>query len=179
MLNITHAQFIATVAALRGAVIIGLRATVDTRARKTGNPFGAIAKRVRAVGFVGANYGNAVVREGARQGAGDAATFTPEPLPWGEWLVANKVIVHNGEHYLRTESTPGQRNRQPARVLGYIGEQGQPLSHAQVAPFLPAKRESAKQQAHGLTETVHVRTYKLSNIETVRFGGKTYRLVPN
>jgi len=178
MLNITHSQFIAAIAAFRGAVIVGIRATIDARARKTGNPFGAIAKRIRAVGFVGANYGKAVAREGARQGASDAAAFVPESLPWGEWLVPNKVIAHGGEHYLRTESTPNQRGRQPARVLGYTGERGESLTFEQVKPFLPAKRESAKQQAHGLNETVHVRTYKLSNIETVRFGGQTYRLVP-
>lgn len=177
METITKQKLIETLASTPGARPVGILATIDARARKTGNPFGAISKTVRAVGFVGADYGNSVKREGARQGARSAGDFIPQSLPWGQWAVNGKVIEHKGEFYLRTQSTPGNRAKQPARVLNYRGENGQFLSREQVAPFLPEVKESAKQEAAGLTETIHVRTYKLSNIQRIRLNGRTFQLV--
>lgn len=163
--------------ALGGARPVGIVADVDAKARKTGNPFGSVSKRVRVVGFVGADYQSAVKNEAARQGT-DGKAFKAESLPWGEWVPGfeNRVIRHNGKLYLRTQSTPGQRNRQPARVLAYRGEDGRFLSRDDIKPFLPRERESAKQQATaGLSRTVHVRTYSFEGIRALRIGGKTLR----
>lgn len=162
-----------------GAVIVGLNATVDARAK--GDLRGTL-KRVRAVGFVGADYGKAVVREGARQYV-DASEFTPARLPWGQWLVPHKVITHKGAYYLRTQSTPGQRRAQPAKVLGYMTEDMEPMPASMVRPYLPAPSYSARQQEVGVgdgtpDEQVWVRTYAFSSIDTVRVGGCTYKLVP-
>lgn len=179
MKTITHKELVATVAEKAGAMPVGIVATVDAKLLKTGNPFGTVAKRVRAVGFVGAKYGASVAREGERQGV-DASQFEASSLPWGQWLVANKVIAHKGAMYLRTQSTPGQRQRQPAKVLAYVGGNGQRLTHEQVSPFLPAKSVSRKQTEVGLDESkqIDVRTYAFASIERVRVGGQTYRLVP-
>ncbi len=181
MQKLTHSQLIAIVAARNGAAIVGIEALTDAKARKTGNPHGAIFKHVRAVGFVGANYENAVKREGGRQGAEDAAGFVAASLPWGAWHVANKVISHKGDFYLRTQSTPGQRNRQPARLLSYRDSKGQFLSRDAVRPFLPAPSVSKKQADVGLgmeaAEQVMVRTYKFSSIRKVRVNGQSFELV--
>lgn len=161
--------------AIAGARPVGIVADVDAKARK--NPFGDIRKRVRVVGFVGADYQSAVKNEAARQGSNGKA-FKAESLPWGEWVPGfeNRVITHKGNFYLRTQSTPGQRNRQPARVLAYRGEDGRFLSRDDVKPFLPPERESAKQQATaGLSRTVHVRTYSFEGIRSLRVNGKTLR----
>ena len=163
MQTLTHSQFIQILTSRKGAAIVGVEALTDAKARKTGNPHGAIFKHVRAVGFVGADYERSVQREGARQDAPAAASFEAMSLPWGEWHLAGKVISHKGAFYLRTQSTPGQRNRQPARLLSYRDAKGLFLSKEAVRPFLPAPSVSARQAAVGIgndaSAQVAVRTY--------------------
>jgi hypothetical protein len=174
MKKLTHSQLVALIEATSGAAIVGLQALTDTRAKKTGNPFSLIEKRIRAVAFVGADYENAVNNEAIRQDG--AAKFESEKLPWGEWLIQNKVITHKGEYYLRTQSTPGNRRVQPARVLDYIAD-GYKTTRAAIAQWLPEVKEAAKQQVQtGITKTVWVRTYKFSSIEKIRVNGETYQL---
>lgn len=176
MKSLTHTQFIKIIQNTQGAAIVGIEAITDAKPLKTGNPFNGINKHVRAVGFVGANYGEAVKREGERQGA-DASAFVASPRPYGEWLVPNKVATHKGELYLRTQSTPNQRRKQPARLLAYRDNSGKFLSKDEVKPFLPKKTESAKQAAAGLVGKVDVREYKFSSIRKVRVNGQTFALV--
>lgn len=186
MQTLTYSSFIAILAAHSGALPVGILALTDSRARKTGNPFPdkTIMKLSRSVGFVGAKYENAVHREGERQGERDAHYFVAEKLPWGKWLIPNKVIEKEGAYYLRTQSTPGQRNRQPARVLSYRDIHGRTLDRDAVKPFLPLPSFSTKQAAYGLGDgaaaeraQVQVRTYAFDSIEVVRVAGATYRLV--
>ena len=176
MKSLTHTQLVSLITAHKGAAIIGLEAITDAKPLKTGNPFDGINKHVRAVGFVGANYGEAVKREGSRQGV-DASEFVADSRPWGQWLIPNKVAEHKGELYLRTQSTPNQRRKQPARLLAYRDNNGKFLSRDEVKPFLPKKTESAKQAAAGLVGKVDVREYKFSSIRKVRVNGQTFALV--
>ncbi len=178
MEKLKHSEFIARLS-VGGAHFVGLKATIDARANK---PFKGITKTVRTVGLVGANYESAVIREGDRQGA-DASRFVADSRPWGEWLIPNKIATHKGEFYLRTQSTPGQRRKQAARVLCYRDETGRYVSKADIAPFLPAPSLSSKQSDAGLSDSpanqIWVREYKLSNVERVRIGGRTFDLVPD
>lgn len=175
MKKITHKELADLLASKPGAMPVGIDAETDAKARKTGNPYGAIRKRVRAVGFVGADYVTGLVREGARQGI-DASGFEGDSLPWGEWLTVGKVIVHKGAFYLRTQTTPGQRNRQPAKVLAYLGENGETLAKELVAPFLPRETVSAKQVAIGFDaeKQVKVRTYAFASLRKVRVAGQSF-----
>lgn len=176
MKTLSHKELLELIKSSKGAMPVGLMAETDGRARKTGNPHGLIFKRVRAVGFVGASYQKAVENEAGRQGE-DASEFQAESLPWGEWVILNKVIFHKGAFYLRTQTTPGQRRNQPARVLAYLAENGNEISCDEAKKFLPAPRESAKQQDEAnLTGTVWVRTYAFASIKRIRINGQTYRL---
>jgi hypothetical protein len=194
MKTLTYSQLIEKLQNSKGAVIVGIEALTDAKPLKTAvirewqggddfatkkiaNTFDGINKQVRAVGFVGANYGESVKREGARQGAESAAEFVAESRPWGEWVVPSKVATHKGEFYLRTQSTPGQRERQPARLLAYRDNAGQFLSPDEVKPFLPKKAESAKQTSAGLAKKVNIREYKFSSLLKVRIGGETFKVV--
>ena len=177
MKTLTYSKLIEKLKSAKGAAIVGIEALTDAKPLKTGNPFDGILKHVRAVGFVGADYGKAVQREGERQGAEKAAEFVAESRPWGEWLIPLKVATHKGEFYLRTQSTPGQRRKQPARLLCYRDNKGQFLSPDAVKPFLPKKAESKKQAESGLAEKIDVREYKFSSIRKVRIGGETFQLV--
>lgn len=187
MNTLTHSAFISILNAHKGAAIVGLSALTDAKARKTGNPFpnATVFKDLRAVGFVGADYGKAVQREGERQGSAEAATFEAKPLPWGAWVegMEGKVIAHKGAHYLRTQTTPGQRKRQPARLIGYRDTEGRFLSPDAVKPFLPAPTVSKRQADAGLgesaSEQIMVRTYAFASIRKVRVNGRTFALVPD
>ena len=174
-MKINHSQLIEILNLSKGALIVGILAHTDAKAKKTNNPYGCITKIVRAVGFVGADYQKAVIREGDRQNA-IPTQFTAESLSWGEWLIPNKVITHKGNFYLRTQSTPGQRNRQPAKVLNYRAENGQYVKHEDIKQFLPVVKESAKQQFAGLNETIFVRTYAFDSIKKIRIIGFTLEL---
>lgn len=180
MKKITHKELASLLASVPGAMPVGIDAETDAKARKTGNPYGTIKKRIRAVGFVGADYVTGLVREGARQGV-DATEFQVDSLPWGEWLTVDKVIVHKGAFYLRTQTSPGQRNRQPAKVLAYLGENGETLTKEQVDPFLPRETVSAKQAAIGIdaAKQVKVRTYAFASLRKVRVAGQSFVVVPS
>ncbi len=178
MKTLTQSQLVAIIAGSPGVVMLGLQTLTDTKARKTGNPFGQIFKRTKLGAVVGADYQKSVEREAGRQGA-DASEFEAEKLPWGEWVkgLEGKVIQHKGELFLRTQSTPGQRAAIPAHLLGYFDATGKELAKESVAPFIKEAGESAKQQDEaGLDSTIWVRTYKLSSVEQVTINGEVYQL---
>lgn len=176
MKTISQNQLLEIIRDSKGALIVGLLTLTDAKARKTNNPFGQIFKQVRSVGFVGADYQKAVERESGRQ-LTNSNDFQSESLPWGEWLILNKVIIHKGEFYLRTQTTPNQRRKQAAKVLNYRDAGGKFLSFESIKNFLPPVYESAKQQDEaGLDKTVWVRTYKFSSIQKIRINGQTFLL---
>jgi hypothetical protein len=185
MKSITHSQLVELLRASKGALPVGIRAVTDAKLLKTGNPYVNVTKEIRAVAFVGADYGDAVRREGVgRQGAFEADAFVSAPLPaWKGVVIPNKVYCHkgNGRLYLRTQSTPGMRKRQPAKVISYNDASGKVLSHEQVRPYLPAKSVSAKQSAVGMDAPlqVDVREYAFDSIRVLRIGGRAYRLLPD
>ena len=160
-----------------GAVMVGLSTLTDAKARKTGNTIGTIFKQSRGVGIVGADYENAVRREGERQGANEAAEFKAESRPWGEWLVPSKVATHKGRLYLRTQSAPRQRKVSPWKVRAYRDASGKFLSPDAVKPFLPEKTDSARQTEVGLQAKIEVREFAFDSIQKVRIDGKTFELV--
>jgi hypothetical protein len=161
-----------------GAMPVGIVATTDARARKTGNPYGKISKTVKAVGFVGADYGASVERQSERNG--NKTEFIPDSLPWGQWEIPNKVIFHKGKFYLRTQTAPGNRRKQAAKVICYRAENGQFLSREDVKPFLPVAKESARQAdeagLEGAENQIWVRTYAFESLEKIRIGGRTYKV---
>lgn len=192
--TLSHSQLVELLKNKGGAFPVGLRATTDAKLSKfakgegrndvSANPFANVSKDVRAVGFVGASYEKAVQREGVvRQGMMDADAFKGAPRSWGVWVTGceSKVACHKGRFYLRTQTTPGMRKRQPAKVLCYKDASGRVLSKDDVAPYLPAKSVSAKQASVGMDapNQVDVREYAFDSITVLRIAGRTYRLVPD
>lgn len=179
MNKLTHSELAALITARPGAFPVGILAETDARLLKTGNPNKSVKKTVRTVGFVGANYQKAVRREGERQGAEQAENFVAKPRPWGEWVkgAEGKIATHKGQFYLRTQSTPGQRERARTKVLNYRGENGQFLKFEEVKPFLPAKSYSTRQADVGIEgegQQINVNEYGFSSLKKVRIAGKTY-----
>ncbi len=175
MKTLSHADLLEKLQTISGNMFIGIQAITDAKARKTNNPHGIIFKHVRAVGAVGANYQSSVNREATRQGG--LPEFQADSLPWGKWLIPGKVIEHGKRLYLRTQCTPGQRRKQPARVLDYRNEWGQFIERADAQAFITTRKESAKQQgATGINKTIWVSNYAFDSIRKIRIGGTTYKL---
>lgn len=170
MKTLTQSEFVALLASHKGAAFLGLDTLTDAKAKKTGNPYGVILKRARCVTQTGVGYEGAVNRQGGREGV--EAEFVADRLPWGKWLVPNKVIEHNGRLYLRTQTTAGMRRKRPA-VVRYLTPNGERLTREAVRPFLPEKTGSAKQESHGVMEEIQVRAIALDNVLRVRVNGET------
>lgn len=180
MKTLTHSQLVQILAQSKGAMPVGILAITDAKAKKTGNPYGVILKTSRSVGFVGANYEKAVRREGERQGSENAENFVAQPRPWGQWLIPNKVAENKGKFYLRTQSTPGQRERSRAKILNYRAEDGKFVSFEDVKPFLPAGSYSQRQASVGIEgegQQVDVREFGFDSIQLLRIQGRTFKLV--
>lgn len=176
MKTITHSELVEMIKERHGALLIGIEALTDARARK--NPYGKIYKKVRAVGTVGANYERAVNRELAA--IGQMPIFEAQPLPWGKWLVVNKIIENKGELYLRTQTTSTQRRKSPAKVLRYRSANDHTLTPKQVLKYLPGAVEAFTQTEAGLEDVeqqVWVRNYKFSSLLRIRINGQTFRVL--
>jgi hypothetical protein len=175
--TITHSALVNLIASRPGTTFVGIDSLTDARAKKTGNPFPnqKILKQARFVGTIGADYEAAVQRESGSK------NFESKSLPWGEWEIPNKLIIHKGERYIRTQTIGKQRKSRPA-VVKYRDSEGKFLSKNEVAPFLPAPSFSSRQEDVGLEETaaqVQPRNFKLSSILRVRVGGRTFKVIPD
>jgi hypothetical protein len=178
-MKITHSQLVNLISTRKGAVAIGIEAVTDARARKTGNPHGAIFKVSRSSALCGVNYEAAINRR--LDGQGDAPAFKAESL-WngkGEYVVPGKIARHKetGRLYLAIQASDKQFQAFPAKVSYQDGE-GKPLAYDEVKPFLPESSFSVKQAAAGLSENQqNVRLYALDSLTAIHLDGETLEVV--
>jgi len=178
MKTLTHGELVALIQAIQGTTFAGIETLTDARAKKTGNKYGEIRKLCRSVVSIGADYQTGVNNEAMRQG-NKSPDFVAEPLPYGEWLSYGKLIQHKGEIQIRTQTAPGQRARQGAKVLGYFDSKGNKLSFDDVKQFLPAPVSSNRQSevlSPDVKKQIYPRNYKLESILKIRVYGQTYRV---
>jgi hypothetical protein len=167
MKNLTHKQLIDKLAKRKGAVILGIVAETPLKVRQAGNPFQVVTRLVHKTVVTGANYAKAVVKQGGKD-------FKSEGLPYGEFLVKDKVVKASSGPQLRTVA---RNPRKPIRDF-YLAD-GKPIPNAIVAPFLYQKGGSAKQEKAGVKgkKQVQVRNYSFSNIREIHLDGEVYNLV--
>ena len=166
MQTITQNQFVEMLLTRKGANIIGLVTETEPKARKTGNPFKEIKKLVHRTVVTGAKYKEAVLKQGA-------TSFDADPLPYGKFLVENKIILHEGELQLRTV----RRNAPKPVTVKYVAD-GDEIAKEVAIKYLIKPNPSTKQEKVGVTgkKQVKVRNYKLSNIKEIRMNGEIYKL---
>jgi len=110
-----------------------------------------IRVRTRASIKTGYNYTAAFERATGEQAG---------PLPWGEWLVRDKVIIHKGEMYWRWFK------ERTIRVIYYLD--GFEVGKSEVEQWLkPLKPHSGK-------TSMRPRNVKFSNILAINAGGKEF-----
>lgn len=166
--TITHKQFITKLKAHKGTTILGIVAETPVQARRQGNPYREIKRRVHRHVICGANYQRAVERQG---GEG----FKSEGLPYGEFIVKNKVIKTDSGYQLRTVS----RSLKVGKPISekYFAD-GQEISPTVASQFIRPHYGSVKQAESGVTgkRQVRVRNYRFENIKEIHFEGETYEL---
>ena len=166
MQTITQNQFVEMLLQRKGANIIGLITETEPKSRKTGNPFKEIKKLVHRTVVTGAKYKEAIIKQGAE-------SFDADPLPYGKFLIENKIILHEGELQLRTV----YRNAPKPVKIQFVAD-GEEVAKEVVDKYLTKSKPSAKQERVGVTgkKQVKVRNYKLSNIKEIRMNGEIYKL---
>ena len=191
MKKLSHLELAKLLVSRPGAFPIGILAETDARCvkkdRETGVPheFGDISKISYSVPFTGGEYEGAVKREAGRQGTNGEA-FKASELPKDrEWVPGfeKKVLRSKADHskfYLRTQTVPGQRLKNKAKILAYRAENGQFISRSEVKPFLPVKSISKKQLEFGVGEKtgeqVNVRDFLFSSIRRIRVNRQNFEI---
>lgn len=177
MKTITQSALLLLLTSRKGAVIVSFGTLTDSRARKTGNPFGTIMKTARFTGMVGADYTAMVQRQEAKA-TGEAATFQAESLPWGEWVAGQegKVIAHKGKTYLRISLPPNVR--QPRPRVTYRTTGGRFIPKREALTFIPTPTPSQRQAAVGVggDAEVKVRTFAIESIRYVKLDGQVMKV---
>lgn len=120
---------------------------------------------------INANYENAVNNR-LPKGDGNGEKFVAESLPWGEWLVPNKVIIHKGKYYLRLYVTKACKKD----VSYYLdGVRTNINAVAEIRESSPSKRQAEA----GINEEDMVKPFTISveNISSITINGTTYNVV--
>lgn len=177
MKRINHAQLLAKISEINGTRPVGIDSLTDAGLLKTGNPNQNVLKKSRFVAMIGANYQNAVNNQAKREENAAPVAFVAAPLPWGEWVkgLENKVKVHKGKFYLRTETTPGERRMRTPKVE-FLTPSGEKLAYETVKPFIPIRKEGGRQESHGNAGIVKVRDFAFDSIRKIRMGGETFEI---
>lgn len=127
-----------------------------------------VTKLVHTDAQIGYSYENAVNNRLEKQG--NERTFEAEPLPWGTWEIANKVITHKGERYLRYYVPANADIKSVWFVDGKIATAEE---FAKIMAYLTAKKKGSNRQAEvGLLDNqVVAKAIKFSNILRLAVNG--------
>ena len=82
-----------------------------------------VVKVVRCVGRVGLNYSNRAAVQEARE-SGELPS-TPQPLPWGTWLLFPYLITHKDALYVRIYPVEGRTPKVIYKIDGRIASKAE------------------------------------------------------
>ena len=159
------------VKSLRGctfAKIVTKTIIKDSKVKSLG--LGEVTALVEANVQLNYSYQNAVNNRLRAQGS--EGKFTAKSLPWGTWEVENKIISHNGKHYLRYYKT----NNNAPKITYYIN--GIEADRETAALIIEALKKSPKksQSEAGLTENqVYPLVVAFENIKELHVSGQIYK----
>ena len=165
MKAISQESLLALLSDIKGATFATIVAATDPKLKKTGNTLGTVRKVSRVNVTLGFQYEAAVNRQRTREGT--EADFEAKPRQWGE-KISPMLVGHKGKIYLETKVE---------KSLGhsYVNAQGKEIPSELVAPFLPTRSESSRQETE---KEILVRDYALDSILSLSFKGEEYVLIP-
>ena len=160
---------------VKGTTIISVDLDSDMdgkgKMRVTNNPFAGlgIVKRETLTGIVGYDYGAAVNRVAAKEGAEDRQA---KQHPWGDMDDQRLFRIHRktGKHYLSMMV-------RGVTVHGFFRPDGSQVDETEIRMFIPEKTKSSTQA--DLEQEVIARDYNLDNIRAMRFAGSEWELIPD
>lgn len=168
--TISVKEFVNLVSERPGALLLSFTTYTDTRARKTGNPFGKIWKRSRMNVMVNFHYNEGVRRRLEREGK-NPDDFTPAES-WHQAVLDSKgrmtpFAMHKSEGTLYVRCMHIATVGEPR----FYDDAGKELDYAAVKPFLPEKSSYANQ---GLDTPLVFLTLKLASVKEVTIDGVDY-----
>lgn len=167
MKSITVSQLRQVLLGVSHAAPVGFSALVHVKARKTGNPFSAIAKLSRVNAFTGIDWEASVNRQLGREGK--EQDFTASVRAWGERV--SPALVLNGEKAYLVAKV--ERSARPVYLAKRsAGSPWQIVSKSTVAAFLPPSLPANV----GTDKGLYYRNYSLDGITRLAIGGETYRV---
>ena len=171
-LNPTNTTFANAIAEQKSHTFVSVVYENEVKMNKRGNPYyGRVTKRVSAQMSFCYSYENA-----CNNRCTDGVTFVADSLPWGEWLMPNKVIKHKEEIYIRLYDING---RKPHTDYFVDGKPCTMEQYREFAGFLPKSRVvSEKQSEHGIDaeRQVYPRAIKVTSIREFTMNGVTYKM---
>ena len=173
MRQITPLSLISVLANLKGGTMVYLTSLTDVDV-----PFyhclGKVQKFCRQSMQVGCSYENSVNNRLERKGFNRA--FRSSHLPWGRWLILNRIIEHRGKYYARFYKTA---NSNPQIVYLVNGRVATPREVRIIKRYDSLYTFSHRQNQYGLSrmEQINVRNYELTNIISISAEGETYNVV--
>lgn len=171
MKTINQTQLAKILSDIKGAMPLTISAFVDTKAKKTDNPYSEIRKLSKVNGFTGADYEASVARQQEREGK--EATFEARDRAWGTRTSA-ALVENKGKKYLvihpRNTAKPVYFARSIAGVLMQVKKEA-------IEKFLPKTYSAAP--AQGVDKEVVYRNYALENITALSINGEKYRIRAN
>lgn len=169
MMNINTTA--AMLSGIKGATIMTITTDTVVRMRKRCNPlaYKVVTKvTVRNCQF-GYNYQNAVNSRILKE-TGEVPNFKSDSLPWGDWLVPNKIIEYRGNLYGRFYTMD---NNVPDIVTYYVnGKLATPEQVEIINRFSSSEVSSERQAAAGLVNhQVKPFLVNLENILEIKVNG--------
>lgn len=171
--NLKHRfQLVKLLKGLKGGTLVTL--TTLTPVRIENCPIkGHILKWCKQTMQVGVSYENAINIRLSRLGFGQ--TFKSNPLPYGKWLIPNRVIDYNGRKYARFYPV---RNAN-TKVCYFIDGRFATAKESEVISMYEQYNAmySDKQKRHGLSENqVELRNYRFESILGLTAEGNSYKM---
>lgn len=134
---------------------------------------GKVLKWCRQTMQVGVSYENAINTRLGR--IGFDKSFKSDSLPYGRWVIPNRVIKHNGQYYGRFYPVNNDNKKVCYFIDGRIAtaRESEIISNYEIY----VKPYSTKQARYGLTENqVNLRNYRFDSILELNAEGKSYKV---
>ena len=161
-------NFVVAITKISGCKIATITTKTIVKVPKKYGLSGEVTKITHKQVQVGYSYQNAVNNRLEREGKD--ADFVSEPLPWGEWLIPNKLITHKGSIYFRLYDFKGAQNDKMYFVSGNKATEEEVNT---IKDYENSKSSSSRQ---GLTTENEVRptAVNIDNVLTFKCGDVNY-----
>ena len=181
-ISLLGSEIVTEVSNIKGCQFVSVSYTTDTdhlNKKLTGGKKNQFYGRLSSISYLvngqyNASYENGVNNRLPDGTDGKGEKFVAEPLPWGEWLIPNKLITHKGETYLRLYKTKATTTK----VVYYLDgvRVSDPAMIDLIKSSFRPESESKRQAAAGIAKadqmkpfTLNVKSIFKANINKVKY----------